>query len=47
MKITTYYVIKTMNSRIHTLFHNILVCFPPILKKKKSINNAFEFKSDR
>lgn len=46
-ELTPYYIIKTKNSIIHTLFRNILVCFPPILKKKKNINNAFEFKSDR
>lgn len=46
-KVTTYYIIKTVNNVIHTLFHNILVCFPPILKKKKNINNAFEFKAGR
>lgn len=34
-EVTTYYIIKTKNSIIHTLFHNILVCFPPILKRRK------------
>lgn len=34
-ELTTYYIIKTKNSIIHTLFRNILVCFPPILKEEK------------
>lgn len=34
---TAYYIIKTQNSIIRTLFHNILVCFPPVLKRRKML----------
>lgn len=34
---TAYYITKTQNSIIRTLFHNILVCFPPVLKRGKML----------